>query len=141
MKIFNENIINDEINEIARIWPVASRVVSIIRTKEQYEYAVKILDKLIDMAGENEGHPLASLMETIGTRIEEYEDTHYPEPEGDPIGCLKYLMEEHNLKQSDLKELGSQGVVSEILRGKRQLNVRQIKALSKRFHVSPAVFI
>ncbi len=50
-------------------------------------------------------------------------------------------MEEHDLKQSDLKlEIGSQGVVSEILNGKRQLNARQIKGLSKRFHVSPAVF-
>jgi HTH-type transcriptional regulator / antitoxin HigA len=50
-------------------------------------------------------------------------------------------MEEHDLKQSDLKELGSQGIVSEILSGQRRLNVRQIKALSKRFNVSPATFI
>ena len=32
-------------------------------------------------------------------------------------------------------------IVSEILSGKRQLNVRQIKILSKRLKVSPAVFI
>jgi len=51
------------------------------------------------------------------------------------------LMEEHCLKQSDLSEIGSQGVISEILSGKRQLNVRQIKILSKLFKVSPAVFI
>jgi len=49
--------------------------------------------------------------------------------------------EEHHLKQSDLSEIGSQGVVSEILSGKRQLNTRQIKLLSARFHVSSAVFI
>ena len=53
---------------------------------------------------------------------------------------LQYLMEEHGLTQSDLPEVGSQGVVSEILRGKRELNVRQIRALSKRFNVSPSVF-
>lgn len=34
-----------------------------------------------------------------------------------------------------------QGVVSEILNAKRDLNVRQIRALAKRFHVSPTVFI
>ena len=50
-------------------------------------------------------------------------------------------MEEHGLKQSDLLELGSQGVVSEILSGKRQLNIRQVKLLAKRFKVSPAVFV
>lgn len=83
---------------------------------------------------------LESLIDTLGTLIKEYEDRNIQEPEGDPIGCLKYLMQEHNLKQSDLKDLGSQGVVSEILNAKRQLNIRQIRALSRRFKVSPAVF-
>lgn len=54
---------------------------------------------------------------------------------------LRFLMEEHDLAQSDLSEVGSQGIVSEILNGKRELNVRQIRALAKRFHVSPAAFI
>lgn len=102
---------------------------------------MEVLDKLIDMVGEDENHPLASLMETIGSRIEEYENERYAELQGDAVGCLKSLMEEHHLKQSDLKELGSQGVVSEILSGRRKLNIRQIKALSKRFNISPAVFI
>ncbi len=133
--------LNSDINEIAKIWPIASKVISVLHTEEQYEYAVKVLDKLINQIGEDEEHPLASLMETIGTLIENYENYHFPEPEGDPIGCLKFLMEEHNLRQSDLKEIGSQGVVSEILKGKRPLNVRQIKALSQRFNVSPAVFV
>lgn len=134
-------VLNKEIREITKVWPVTSKVVSVIRTEEQYGYAVKVLDRIIDMVGEDENHTLASLMETIGTRIEEYENKHYPEPKGDAIGCLKYLMEEHNLKQSDLKELGSQGVVSEILNRRRKLNIRQIKALSKRFNLSPSVFI
>jgi hypothetical protein len=51
------------------------------------------------------------------------------------------ILTEHDLKQSDLPEVGSQGVVSEILSGKRDLNVRQMRALAKRFGVSPAVFI
>jgi HTH-type transcriptional regulator/antitoxin HigA len=54
---------------------------------------------------------------------------------------LQFLMEEHGLTQSDLPEVGSQGVISDILRGKHELNVRQIRALAKRFQVSPAVFI
>ncbi len=45
------------------------------------------------------------------------------------------------LTQSDLPEIGSQAVVSEVLNGKRDLNVRQIRALATRFGVSPAVFI
>jgi antitoxin component HigA of HigAB toxin-antitoxin module len=56
------------------------------------------------------------------------------------IDALIYLMEEHSLSQSDLPEIGSQGVVSEILNGKRKLNVRQIQLLAERFQVSTATF-
>ena len=44
------------------------------------------------------------------------------------------------MKQADLADIGSQGVVSEILSGKRDLNVRQIARLAQMFHVSPATF-
>ena len=54
---------------------------------------------------------------------------------------LRSLMEEHSLTQSELPEIGSQGVVSEILSGERDLNIRQVRLLAKRFGVSPAVFI
>ena len=128
------------INEIAKVWPIAAKFVSVVHTKKEYERAVSILDELVDEVGENENHPLATLMETIGTLIENYENEHYPNPSTDPIGTLRFLMEEHDLKQSDLQEIGSQGVVSEILKGKRELNVRQIKSLSKRFRISPAIF-
>jgi HTH-type transcriptional regulator / antitoxin HigA len=51
-------------------------------------------------------------------------------------------MEQHGLKQVDLKaELGSQGVVSEILNGKREINARQARALARRFGVMPMAFI
>ena len=38
-----------------------------------------VLDSLIDTVGENENHPLASLMEVIGVLIVKYEDEHIPE--------------------------------------------------------------
>ena len=51
------------------------------------------------------------------------------------------VLTDYELKQVDLSELGSQGVVSEILNGKRDLNLRQVKALSERFKVPASVFI
>jgi HTH-type transcriptional regulator/antitoxin HigA len=50
-------------------------------------------------------------------------------------------MEEHELIQFDMSEIGFHGVVSEVLSGKRELNVRQIRALAERFKVSTAVFV
>jgi HTH-type transcriptional regulator/antitoxin HigA len=59
----------------------------------------------------------------------------------EPFLSLKYLMREHDIRQSDLPEIGSQGVVSEVLTGKRELNVRQVNRLAKRFGVSVETFI
>ncbi len=73
--------------------------------------------------------------------IHSYETEHYPIPMASAREVLVFLMEEHHLTQSDLREIGTQGVVSEILNGKRKLNLRQIRLLSQRFQVSPEVFI
>lgn len=57
---------------------LADRVV-VPHTKKEYEQLVMVLDNLIDEVGEDESHPLASLMEVIGVLIENYEDRHIPE--------------------------------------------------------------
>jgi len=132
---------NTQLKEIAKVWPNIQNVFSVPHNEKDYNNLVNLLDSLIDEVGNNESHPLSSLMETIGSLIETYESQNYPDIEGNPINALKTLMKEHGLKQSDLPEIGSQGVVSEIISGKRQLNVRQVKLLSKRFKVSPAVFV
>jgi len=132
---------NTQLKEIANVWPNIQSVFSVPHNEKDYNNLVNLLDSLIDEVGNNESHPLSSLMETIGSLIEAYESKNYPDIEGDPINALKTLMEEHGLKQSDLPEIGSQGVVSEIISGKRQLNVRQLKLLSQRFKVSPVVFV
>ena len=132
---------NTQLEKIAKIWPGVQKIFSVPHNRKEYNRLVHILDSVIDEVGENESHPLASLMETLGSLIESYEVQNIPEIEGSPSDALKTLLEEHDLKQSDLPEIGSQGVISEILSGKRQFNVRQIKLLSNRFNVSPAVFM
>jgi HTH-type transcriptional regulator / antitoxin HigA len=130
-----------QLEEIAKIWTDIENVFSVPHNDKEYDRLVELLDGLIDKIGEDESHPLASLTETLGSLIEIYESRNVQEIEGNPLDSLKFLMQQHGLKQSDLKDIGSQGVVSEILADKRQLNVRQIKYLSKRFKVSPAVFM
>ena len=132
---------NTQIREIAKVWPDLQAVLSVPHDERDYKRLVSLLDSLIDEVGNDGAHPLASLMETLGSLIETYEAENVPDREGNPIDALKALMEEQDLKQSDLPEIGSQGVVSEVLAGRRQLNIRQIKALSERFSVSQAVFI
>jgi HTH-type transcriptional regulator/antitoxin HigA len=112
-----------------------------IRNEREYNAAVKRLNELLDEIEDNEKHPLYSLLDTLGTLIEVYEEEHYPIPDATGAEVLRFLMDEHGLTQSDLPEVGSQGVVSEILNEKRELNVRQVRSLAEKFKVSSAVFV
>lgn len=112
-----------------------------IRDDAHYQRMVAMLEALLDEAGGNENHPAMGLVDIVGDLIEDYEAEHHPLPDATGVQALKFLMAQHGLKQSDLHEIGSQGVVSEILAGKRELNIRQVRALSERFGVSPATFV
>ena len=50
-----------------------------IYTNTAYQKLISLLDILIDEVGEDESHPLASLMEIIGLLIESYESENIPE--------------------------------------------------------------
>jgi len=113
----------------------------VLHTKAEYDRAVAVLDDILDEIGQQETHPLADLAETLALSIEAYEDTHVAMPDASGPEILRSLMEDHELAQSDMPEIGSQGVLSEILSGKRDLNVRQIAQLAARFGVSPALFM
>lgn len=127
-------------SDLQRHWTAISPLLS-IRNGREYDMAIDRLNSLLDVVGANEQHALYELLDTLGTLIHAYEEKHFPMPECRGADVLRFLMDEHGLAQSDLPEVGSQGVVSEILSGKRELNVRQIRALAQRFHLSPAVFI
>ena len=112
-----------------------------IESEQEYDSALDRLNGLIDEVGTDEQHPLYSLLDTLGAVVHAWEEQHHSMAKSEGADPLRLLMEEHELTQSDLPEVGSQGVVSEILSGKRELNVRQIRALSRRFGVSPSVFV
>lgn len=112
-----------------------------IRDESHYERMTVMLEALLDEVASDEQHPAMGLVDIIGDLIEDYETEHHLVPEGTGVQALKFLMEQHGLKQGDLSEIGSQGVISEIIAGKREMNIRQIRKLSERFGVSPATFI
>ena len=83
-----------------------------------------------------------TLLSLWGLLIEEYESKYYPIPEATPQDVLLHLMEVRELKQADLVGvIGSKGVVSEVVNGKRAISKAQAKALGEFFNVNPSVFI
>lgn len=127
-------------SEIQAHWDYIQPILS-IRSEDEYDQAIVRLNHLIDEVGVDESHPLYELLDTLGTLIYAYEEKQDPMPEASGAEVLRFLMEEHGLRQSDMVEVGSQGVVSEVLNGKRTLNIRQIRALAIRFNVSPRAFL
>lgn len=122
-------------------WNAVVPMLGIPRTEEQYEYQCDCLEFLMLNTPDTEDNPYRPLIEMLGLSIEAYENEHHPIAESEPISILRFLMEEHGLTQEDLPEVGNQAKVSELLSGKRKLNLRQVKALSARFHVPVSVFI
>ncbi|HSW94365.1 MAG TPA: helix-turn-helix domain-containing protein [Gammaproteobacteria bacterium] len=131
-----------DLNNTIRHWKCIASDIHEPLNNDDYKRLSAILDRLLDIVGENEQHELMGLVDVISHMISMYDDQKkYSMLTLSGTSALKFLMEQHHLRQSDLPEIGSQGVISEILNGKRQLNLKQIKMLARRFHVSPQTFI
>lgn len=130
------------LNDLQKAWEALSKNVDLspIHSEKQYRKMVELADMLSDVIGSSRKHPLLDLFELVSELIRAYDLEHFDVPDAKPQALLSFLMEQHNLKQSDLPEVGNQSVVSQILSGARQLNVRQINSLAKRFKVPAGVF-
>jgi HTH-type transcriptional regulator/antitoxin HigA len=135
-----------DVESIAPAWrelqsrsPVKLRAID---SERHYRAMVEFMNELLDEVGDRESHPLMGLLDVVTTFVNNYEESNVDIPDAKPAAVLRFLMEQHGLRQADLAALfGTQSNVSEILNGKREINVRQAKALAKRFGVSAAVFI
>lgn len=68
-----------EVERVEQVWPALAPLLYVPHTESEYQRLVSLLDALIDHVGEDEAHPLASLMEVVGALIVQYEDENVPE--------------------------------------------------------------
>lgn len=122
-------------------WSYIAPLLTPATTEAEYQALVESLDAVLDAGGADETHPLAGLAMMLGDLVSAWEHTHYPmPPEMTGVEVLRFLMSRDGLRQSDLPEIGNQAKVSEILSGKREINLRQAKALAARFGVPIGLF-
>lgn len=125
--------------EISEKYALEVGAPTMITSERQHHEYLDVLDKLASR--ERPTSEEEKYAEVLVTLIEAYEEEHHAIPDASPVEVLRALIEANGLRQKDLaSSLGTESIVSEILRGKRELNKGQIEKLSKRFHVSPAVF-
>jgi HTH-type transcriptional regulator / antitoxin HigA len=118
---------------------LASTLPHVIHTEEENERCIAVLEALDgrgDLSVEEE-----RIAELLTLLIEHFEEKNYALPAASPVEIVRHLMESNGLRQADMIDVfGSASIVSEVLRGKRDLAKNHIENLSRRFHVSPAVF-
>lgn len=113
----------------------------VIENEDELKRIEGLIDELLKK-GDNLSPEEEKLLELLSFLVEEYEDEHYPFPEVPPNEVLKFLIDENNLKQSDLLHIfGSSGIASEVVNGKRSISKAQAKKLAEYFKVSVELFI
>lgn len=112
----------------------------IIETEAENHRAIELAQELEHKV--NRSNEENAILELLITLIEKFEDENYPISEGTPHSMLLHLMEASGIKQENLVSvIGSRGVVSEVVNGKRSISKAQAKALAKFFSVDVGLFI
>ncbi|WP_103666445.1 type II toxin-antitoxin system HigA family antitoxin [Pseudanabaena sp. BC1403] len=112
----------------------------VISTEEENDRALGIVESLL--AEKNLSLEKEQILRLLVSLIEKFEDEHYQLAASTPHSILLHLMEERGPRQTDLVGLiGSRGVVSEVINGKRTISKSQAKSLGEFFHVDPSLFI
>ena len=119
---------------------VGKTVPRVIRDDSENEHYTRLLESLDSKP--NPTRAEKELAELLTVLIESFEEQHYALKRATPIESLTELMRASALKQKDLVDIfGTPSIVSEVLKGKRNLTVEHIRRLSERFHVTPELFI
>lgn len=110
-----------------------------LKTKKDYDFAVKRLESICDAP---EGTSESDEADILATLIEAYEERHFPIGLPHPIEAIKIRMEELGLKNKDLVPIiGYDSRVSEVLNGKRKLTLDMIRSLHKILHIPLEVLV
>ncbi len=112
-----------------------------IKNNDQYEdylariYILMQQDLKSDSAESDE-------MEVLSMLVKQYELEHFPVPKPAPLEAIKFRLEQMGMAETELSEiLGNRARKSEILSGKRKLNLTMIRKLSERLHIPADVLI
>lgn len=110
-----------------------------IKNEKGYQKALEALEKVFDAEPNT---PQGDRAQVLVLLIEDYEKKHFPISDPDPIEAIKAVMEEKGLSNKDvIPYFGSKSLVSEVLKRKRNLSLKMIKALHDAFHIPYEVLI
>ena len=121
---------------------LAEALPAVITNESEYDRVVALMNKLAVIPDDRITPEQEQLLDLLTLLIETYDEEHYQIPDAAPHEVIQLLMQERGLRNKDLEPaLGSRGVTSEVISGKRRPSKTQVKKLAEFFGVAPAVFI
>ena len=115
--------------------------VTSVNNETDYARATATIDVLMNEIGDDDEHPLADVLDYLAEQVRVYEEEHSAIPAAEPREVLRFLMEQHGLKQEDLIDCAPQGRISEILSGAREISKAQARRFARRFRVHADLFL
>jgi|LakMenE18May11ns_1017448.scaffolds.fasta_scaffold9664741_2 HTH-type transcriptional regulator/antitoxin HigA len=116
-----------------------------IISEDDFKRASEIIDNLIDADMIEEPdlkHKALNLLDAVTTLAIAYEKKHFPIPTPSPLEAIKQRMVMLNLSQKDVaKYFGGENRVSEVLNGKRNLNLKMIKKLHQNLRIPADILL
>jgi len=112
-----------------------------IKNKKQYEAA---LDRIYTLMQKDlkENSKLSDELEILSLLVKNFEDRYFPVPKPNPVEAIKFRLEQMGLSESQLANiLGFRSRKSEILSGKRKLNLAMIRKLHDKLSIPASVLI
>ena len=131
------------VKAITRTWDALQKIVPLapIRADAEYDQMVELMDLLLNEIAGDETHSLMGLLDIVSGFVGTYDDKHHTLATAQLHEVLSFLMDQRQLKQTDLKHLVPQSNLSAILNGKRGISAELAGKLASFFNVSAAVFI
>lgn len=121
---------------------LAETLPAVVTNESEYDRVVALMNKLAVIPENRITPEQERLLDLLTLLIETYDEEHYQIPDAAPHEVIQLLMQERGLRNKDLESaLGSRGVTSEVISGKRKPSRTQIKRLAEFFGIAPAVFI
>ena len=127
---------------ILKAWTPFKETIGVtsVHNESDYARATSTIDLLLNTIGDAEDHPLADVLDFLAEQVRAYEEANTVIPATEPREVLRFLMDQHGLKQEDLGDCASQSRISEILSGSREISKEQAKRFALRFHVRADLF-
>ena len=113
----------------------------LVHSEADYDRMIALMNALLDVAGDDEDHPLSGLLELVAELVSHYEQEHHAIEAAGSKDALRFLMESRGLKQEDLSSVVPQSNLSAILAGKRKISATMAGKPGGFVGISPAVFV